>query len=494
MKKLIIPLTALVALIVMGLVIWKALPKKEAGPPPASKHSVAVLPFVDLSPDKSSEHLADGISDALINALSRIRDLRVPGRTSAFSFKGKEQDLREIGNKLNVQTVLEGSVQVMGEKLRVSAQLINAEDGFQLWSEKYDRNMENVFAIQDDIARAIVDILKVEILGDKEAPLVKPATGNLEAYNLYLQGRHFWNKRGKEYLLKSVEYFERALAIDPKFALAYAGLADAYNILGSNLFLPTDEAYPKAKEFVREAFAIDDKLAEGHSVLGAIHCEYDWDFAGAEREFKKTMELNPGYAHAPHVYALLLSYLGRHDEAIREVKLARDLDPLAPRARANVGRVLYYARRYDEALAEIKKALDFEPSHAATYEYLGDLYREIGDFEESLAYLRKAKALEDQPVFSIIIAITLARSGKTEESQKILNELNERSKIEYVPPAFLAAAYAALGEHDMAFNLLDKAYAGRDVVLVRLKIAPIFDPLRADPRFAALLKKIGLEK
>jgi serine/threonine-protein kinase len=494
MKKLIIPLTALIALLVIGIVIWKTLPRKEASPPPASKHSVAVLPFVDLSPDKSSEHLADGLSDALINALSRIRDLRVPGRTSAFSFKGQEQDLREIGKKLNVQTVLEGSVQVMGEKLRVSAQLINAEDGFQLWSEKYDRKMEDVFAIQDDIARMIVDTLKVEILGDKHLPLVRPATANLEAYNSYLQGRYFWNRRGKEDLLKSVDYFEKALASDPKFALAYAGLADAYEILGSNLFLPTDEAYPKAKEFVRKAFAIDSKLAEGHSVLGGIYLEYDWDFAGAEREFKKAMELNPGYAHAPHVYALLLSYLGRHEEAIKEVKLARDLDPLAPRVRANVGRVLYYAKRYDEALVEIKKALDFEPSHAATYEYLGDLYREIGGYEESLAYLRKAKALEDQPVFSIIIAITLARSGKTEESKKILNELNERSKKEYVPPAFLAAAYAALGEHDMAFNLLDKAYAERDAVLVRLKIAPIFDPLRSDPRLAALLKKIGLDK
>jgi tetratricopeptide (TPR) repeat protein len=258
--------------------------------------------------------------------------------------------------------------------------------------------------------------------------------------------------------------------------------------------MPPDEAYPKAKELVHRAFAIDDQLVEGHTILGGIHFAYDWNFSGAESELKKAIELNPGYADAHHLYGLLLSYLGHHEEAIREVILARDLDPLAPRVRANVGRILYYSRRYDEALAEVKKALDFEPNHAATYEYLGDLYREIGVYEESLADLRKGMALEDEPVFSILIAMTLARSGRTEESIKILNELNERSKREYISPGSVAAAYAALGENDRALDLLDEAYAERDYNMVRLKVSPAYDPLRSDPRFAALLKKIGLEE
>jgi eukaryotic-like serine/threonine-protein kinase len=494
MKKLIAPALVFIALIAIGLVIWKALPKKEPVPPPATKHSVAVLPFVDLSPDKSSEHLADGISDALINALSRIRDLRVPGRTSAFSFKGQAQDLREIGKKLNVQTVLEGSVQVMGEKLRVSAQLINADDGFQLWSEKYDRKMEDIFAIQDEIARAIVDTLKVEILGEKQAPIAKEAAGNLEAYNLYLQGRHFWNKRGKEDLLKSIDYFEKAIAIDPKYALAYAGLADAYIVLGNNLFLPPDESYTKAREFARKGLEIDDQMASAYSALGSIRRDYDWDFLGAEKDYKKALEISPGDAYVHQGYALLLSNLGRHEGAIREIKLARDLDPLAPRIRANVGYILYLAKRYDAALEELKKALDFDPNHAETYKYLGDAYREMGRYEESISSFKKAIELEDQPKYSIRLAVTYGRAKKIEESDKILNELKERSKREYVSPALLAAAYGARGEDDIAFDLLNTAYAARDHKLSYLRTEPVFDPLRSDPRFAVLLKKIGLDK
>jgi len=279
LKRLIIPAAAFIAIIVIGLVLWKARPRKEAVPPPSAGKSVAVLPFVDLSPDQSSEYFADGISDSLINALSRVRDLRVPGRTSAFSFKGQKLDARDIGQKLNVKTILEGSVQVMGERLRVSAQLINAEDGFQLWSERYDRRTEDVFGVQDDIARAIVDTLKVEILGEKEAPLVKAGTASLEAHNLYLQGRYFWNKRGKENLFKSIDYFEEALTIDPKYALAYVGLAYAYMVLGNNSFLPPDESYPKAKEYTLKALELDKNNAGACSVLGSIKLDYDWDFA-----------------------------------------------------------------------------------------------------------------------------------------------------------------------------------------------------------------------
>lgn len=495
LKKILIPVAAFVAIFVIGIIVWEALPRKASGPPPAAKKSVAVLPFVDRSPDKSSELLADNISEALINALGRIKDLNVPGRTSAFSFKGKNLDAHEIGQKLNVQAVLEGSVQVVGEKLRVSAQLVNAEDGFQLWSEIYNRKMEAeaIFAIQDEIARALVDAMKVEILGDKKARLVKPATANLEAYNLYLQGRFFLNKRGKSDLLKSIDYFNKALAIDPKYALAYAGLADAYRVLGDNLHLQPSESYPKAKEFARKALEIDDGLDQARAFLAAVKLDYDWDFAGAESEFKKAIDMSPGDAAGHHQYAFLLSYLGRHKEAIKEIKLARDLDPLAPRIRSNVGCILYFARRYDEALEELKKALEFDPTHAATYEYIGDVYRELSRYEESIASFRTAKKLEDRPIISIKLAVTNARAGQVEEARKMLLELKERSKQEYVSSVILAAAYGALGERDIAFELLDKAYTERDSRLTTLKTLPILDSVRSDPRFAALLKKIGLE-
>lgn len=467
--------------------------RKTSAPLPVAKKSVAVLPFYDMGPDKSSEFLADGISDTLINALSRIRDLRVPARTSSFLFKGQKLNIHEIGRKLNVQAVLEGSVQVVGEKLRVSVQLSNAEDGFQLWSEKFDRKIEDIFAIQDDITREIVNALKVEILGDKTAPLVIPTTGNLEAYNLYLQGRYFRYKLRKEDVLKSGGYFEKALAIDPKYALAYAGLADTYLVLGENFFIQSYEAFPKARKFAQKALEIDDALPQAYSTLGCIKYDYDWDFAGAERDIRKAIEMSLGDAVAHARHAMILSLLGRHEEGLAEIKLARDLIPLVPRIRANVGYSLYLARRYNQALDELEKALEFDPTHAFTYVYLGVVYRQLGRNQESIASLKTAIKLEDTPAFSIMLAAIYARSGKIEAARTILLEMKERSKKEYVPPAMLAAAYGALGESNIAFDLLDKAYAERDSSLPFCKIHPAYDSLRSDPRFAALLKKMSLE-
>jgi len=497
LRRLVVPAAAALVLIGAVFILWKAIGGKKplavTASSPATK-SVAVLPFVDLSTDQSSEHLADGISDALINALSRIRDLRVPGRTSAFSFKGREVDVREIGQKLNVKTVLEGSVQVIGERLRIGAQLISVDDGFQLWSEKYDRKMGDIFDVQDDIARAIVDTLKIEILGERDASLVKAGTANLEAHNLYLQGRYFWNKRGKKDLQKSIEYFEKALDIDPSYALAYAGLADAYIILGNNSYLPSDEAFPKAKGFTLEALEIDNGLAEAYSSLASIKRDYEWDFEGAEREYKRAIEISPGDANAHHQYAFLLSLLGRHEDAIKEVKLACDLDPLASRIRANVGYILYLARKYEEALEELKKALEFDPNHCAIYAYLATVYREVSKYEDALeSNVKSIECGPEDPIFPLSRAMIYARSGRTEDARKILNGLKVLSKKEYVSPALLASAYAALGEHDLAFDLLDRAYAERDNRLTYLKTAPSFDPLRSDPRFTALLRKIGLE-
>lgn len=353
--------------------------------------------------------------------------------------------------------------------------------------------MEDISAIQDDIARMIVDTLKIELLGEKKAPLVQPGTSNLEAYNLYLQARYLWNTRKRENLIKSIGYFEKALAIDPKYALAYAGLADAYFILGNNLFLPPDEAYPKAKELALKALQIDNELASAYSVLGSVKRDYEWDFEGAERDLKRAIEVDPNHANAHHYYAFLLSFLGRHEQVIKEIMLAHDLDPVTPRIRANVGFVLYLARRYDEALAELEKALEFDSSHAETYKYLGDAHRECGHFEESIANFLKAIKLEDLYRYTIKLAVTYARAGKVKEARDILGKIMKQSKKEYISSALLAAAHGALGETETAFRLLDQAYQERDSRLTFLN-DPIYDPLRSDPRHAELLKKLGLQK
>jgi serine/threonine-protein kinase len=454
--------------------------------------SIAVLPFEDLSPGKDQETWAAGIPETLINALSRIEGLHVSARTSSFFFKGKPQDIREIGQKLGVENLLEGSIQIAGNKLRLMVRLINIANGFPVWSEDYNKTVDDVFAIQDDIAQSIVKALKIELLGEKQEAILKSYTTNLEAYNLYLQGVYLWNKRGKENLLKSIEYFEKAIQRDPNYALGYAGMANAYWILGNNGLLPPHEAYPIAKAYAIKALKLDENLTEARAALAGVKRDFEWDFRGAVEEYRKAIIANPGNASAHHGYSFLLSYMGRHDEAIQEVKLARDLDPLAPRIKANVGHILFFARKYGEALEELKKSLEFDPNHAATYEYFGDVYREMGRYEEAAASLIKAKGIGDNPKFNIKLALSYARAGNREESKKILGELKERARKEFVSPAILATVYGALGEKKIAFELLDKAYSERDNILCYLKVDPIYDPLRSDPRFSALLRKIGL--
>ncbi len=496
LKKVLLPVLGLLLLIIVGVVIWQILPKKGAAPAAAAKKSIAVLPFEDLSQAKNNEYLCDGISETLINALTNIEGVWVPARTSAFFFKGKTQDIREIGQKLGVDNVLEGSVQVAGDNLRVTARISNVQDGRQIWSEIYNRKMADMFSIQDDIAKSIVTALKIKLLGEKGAPLVKNYTENLEAYSLYLQGRNFWNKRGEAELVKSVEYFEKAIEIDPNYALAYAGLGDAYYILGNNGFWPAEKAYPQAKAAVFRALEIDDKLAEAHATLGSIMSDYEWDFAGAEKELKLAIELNPRYATAHQFYGYSLSNFGRYEEAIREIKIARNLDPLSPRISANVGLFLYFARRYDQAVEELNKALEVDPNHAATHAFLGWAYDAIGKYEEALRYYLRYNELSGIPAgMGPNIASCYAHMGKREEAREILNDLMEHAKTNYFPSTAIAWPFSALGEKDQAFAWLEKAFRERDpFLLVYLRTVHWFDPLRSDPRYTALLQKIGFEK
>jgi serine/threonine protein kinase/Tfp pilus assembly protein PilF len=461
--------------------------------------SVAVLPFRDMSAQRDQEYFCEGMAENIINALTQVEDLRVVARASAFSFRGKEIDVREIGRKLNVETLLEGSIQKAGNRLRITAQLINVADGYHLWSDKYDRDMEDIFAIQDEISLAIVDKLKVKLLGDEKVKLVKRHTDSQEAYNLYLKGRYFWNRRTEEDLEKSIECFKRAIEKDPNYALAYTGLADSYIILPSYSSFPPEEAFPKAKEATLRALDIDNTLGEAYASLALIKLDYDWDWAGAEKQFKQAIELNPGYATAHHWYALHLMYRARFDEAIKEIKTAQELDPLSLVINRVVGRVFYFARRYDQAIDALLKTIEMEPNCSWVHLHLGSVYLQKLMYKEALAEFHKEKELSrGGDVGDIILLSSLglvhAKMGKRGEAEEALDELIKRSKQAYVSPTGLALIYFALGKNDQGFEWLEKAYDDHDLWLRQINVEPAFDSVRSDPRFKALLKKVGLEK
>jgi serine/threonine protein kinase/tetratricopeptide (TPR) repeat protein len=369
LRKLIAPVLIVAVIVLAALAYWLFVPKKQGPSTIAIKRSIAVLPFDDLSPTKEYEYLCEGIPETLINALSSVKDLHVPPRTSAFSFKGKHVETREIGRKLNVETVLEGSVQVSGDRLRVTARLTDVDNGYQLWSDNYNQKIDDIFAIQDDIAQKIMTVLKIRLLGEKEKPtqLVKHYTESREIYSLYLKGRYFWNKREKDDLLRSIEYFQEAVNKDPSYALGYSGMGMAYATLGSNDFFPSKEVFPKAKEAALKALEIDQDLDGAHVVLGEVLKWYERDFPGSEREFRRAIELKPGIGDAHHWYAYLLMVSGRSEEAIEEMLLARELDPLAPRINADTGWMFFLARDYPRAFEEIKKSIELFPEHTRNY-------------------------------------------------------------------------------------------------------------------------------
>jgi len=457
--------------------------------------SIAVLPFANLSADKEQEYFCDGMAENIINALTQVEDLRVVARTSAFVFKEKREDIREIGRKLSVRMLLEGSLQKAGNRLRITAQLINVADGYHLWSEKYDRDMEDVFAIQDEISLAIVDKLKLKLLGGAKAKLMKRHTEDLDAYSLYLKGRYFFNKRTEEGLKRSIEYFERAIENDPGYALAYAGLADSYSTLPDYSSVPPKEANPKAKEAAMRALEIDNKLSEAYAALGTIRWG-DWDWEGAEREFLRAIELSPGCETAHWMYAYHLMYMARFDEAIREMKQALELDPLSLAINRNLGQVFYHAGQYDQAIEQLQKTIEMDPHFSYAHLLLGLAYGQKSMYKEALAELEKEKALSGgwDPFAGAWFAPVHVVMGMKGRVQKALDDFTKRSEQAYVPPCGLALLHFALGENDQGFEWLHKAYEASDSWLRVLKIFPGFASVRSDPRFKALLKKVGLEK
>ncbi|MCH7755712.1 tetratricopeptide repeat protein, partial [candidate division KSB1 bacterium] len=458
--------------------------------------SIAVLPFVNMSADPENEYFSDGLAEDIINALTKIKRFRVAARTSAFSFKGKEVHIREIGRELNVETVLEGSVRKAGTRLRITAQLINVANGYHLWSEQYDRTMDDVFAIQDEITLAIVENLKVELLREEREVLEKRYTENLEAYNLYLKGRHFWNKRNEQGFMKAIDYFQQAIDKDKLYALAYTGLADCYNLIPWYSNFPPKEAYPKAKAAAAKALKIDNSLAESHNSLAWSIMFYDWDWAGAEREFKKAIELNPNYATAHHWYAFYSIYMARFDQSIAEIKRAQEIDPLSLVINEDVGMLFYYARQYDQAIEALQRTIELDSNFSYAHFYLGWVYLQQTKYEKALTEFLKEKELTKawNPFIETYIGVTYALMGKKSKAQQVLDYLTKTTKGTYISPYLLAILYCAFGKHDESFSWLDKALEDRHILLCFLKVDPVFNNLRSDSRFNELLKKMGLEK
>lgn len=456
--------------------------------------SIAVLPFANFSPEPENEYLSDGITEDLITALSQVKGLWVAARTSSFAFKDRREDVRKVGEMLGVTLVLEGSVQKAQNRIRITAQLINATDGFHVWSEKFDRDLKDVFAVQDEISRAIVEALKIRLATETATPLIRRQTSNTEAYQYYLRGRFFWNRRGDS-LWKGLRFFELALLEDEHYALAYTGVADSYNLLAFYDYLPPKEAIPKAKAAAHRALELDEGLAEAHNSLGFARLIYDWDWCEAEKEFKRALELNPNHVPAIYWYANFCSALGQLEQSIAIHERGVELDPLSSLVRAQFAWLLLVARQYGRAEEELRKALDAQPNFFIAHWILGQVHAAQSRCDAAIRELEKAADLSGQSIWMrAMLGYVYGRAGRRQEALAILQELEQRAQSGYVRQSLFSALYVGLGDPEKAIDYLEKGYADRDFEMVWLQAEPIYDPLRSDPRFIALLKKVGLAK
>jgi adenylate cyclase len=467
-------------------------------PSVAGRHRIAVLPFSSISADPSDEYFADGITEELISRLSRIRELEVIARTSVMTYKGARKDIADIGRELNVGTVLEGSVRKASGKVRVTAQLISVGSQAHLWSEDYDRQLADVFAIQSEIAQRVAAALSVRLGGSERQRVEKKGTTNLDAYQSYLLGRYHWNKQTEEGLEQGKAYFEQAIREDPTFAQAYAGLAQSYELLGNFGLLPHDQAFPKAEAAALRALQLDDGLAEAHSTLGNTRGVFRFDWPGAESAHKSAIALDPNAAYAYDSYGIMyLTPMGRHGESIAAISRAIELDPLSVLYRHDLGWVLYFDRQFDRAIREFEKAAEMEPNFPQSHIGLGLTYAAVKKYDKSIAPMRKYVDLTGGGGYTIgSLGWAYAMAGRKGEALQLLVTLTDRTKSEHVDPVAFAFIYAGLGEKDDAFEWLNKAYKERNgFILAYLKADPvIWSNLRSDPRFDALLAKVGLNR
>jgi eukaryotic-like serine/threonine-protein kinase len=456
--------------------------------------SLAILPFANASANPDAEYLSDGIAESIISSLSQLPRLRVMARSTVHRYKGQEIDPRKVGRDLHVDAVLTGNLIQRGETLIIKMELVKVEDGSQLWGEQYQRKFSDVLAVQAEIAKQISEKLRLKLTGEERQRLTKVYTENAEAYQLYLKGRYYWNRRTPESLNKSIEYFQQATDKDPNYALGYAGLADSYSMLGSPVGgVSPREKFPKAKAAALKALELDDTLAEAYAALILVRLRYDWDWLAAEKEIKRAVELNPNYSMTHQLYADYLRVMGRPDEAIAEIKRAQELEPLSLNTNAVVGVHLYFARQYDQAIEQCQKTLDLDQNFAPAHLFLGWAYVQKARYEEAIAAVKKATSLSPSEPRSVsALGYAYAMSGQTGEAMNILDQLKELSRRRYISPHDRAIIYAGLGEKEQAFAWLDKAYADRSWPLPLLKVDPRFDSLRSDPRFADLVRRIGL--
>jgi len=458
--------------------------------------SIAVLPFAYTGEDPDMEYLSDGITETIINNLSQLPSLKkVIARSSIFRYKGKELDPHALGKELDVDTVLISKMSYRGDDLSISVELVNTVDSSRMWGNQYKRKISEIFDVQDEISNAITDNLRLSLTGEELERIAKHHTESSEAYQLYLKGRYFCNRRTEEYLKKAIEYFSQAIDKDPDYALAYAGLAESYASLPDYSSLPPSETYPKATEAVQKALEIDNTLAEAHTMLAIIKLEYHWDWEGAGQEFRRAIELNPGYASGHFLYAYYLMYKGRFDEAIKEIRRASELDPLNLLIKTSIGTIFYFNRQYDQAIEAFHKSLEMDPNFVNAHFDLGLTYLQKSRYEEALAEFQKEKNISKgvNPLVEPSIGVAYALMGEKSKARQVLDDLLERSRKMYVTPYGLAVVYFSLEERDEGFKWLDKAHEVRDRWLCFLKVDPLFDRVRSDPKFTTLLKKIGLE-
>ena len=453
--------------------------------------SLAVLPLESLERDPNVEYLSDGIAESIIDLLSRIPKLRVLARSTVFRFKAKEIDPQEVGRLLNIRAVMMIRVIRLGDKLIIRSELVKVSDGSQLWGEQYNRSASDILAIQEEIARAITESLKFKLTSSDHISLARHPTENIEAYNLYLRGRFFWNKYGKEWVLKAIEVFQEAIQIDSYYALAYCGLADAYFRL-SNVHFPPREVMPKAKEAALRAVEIDDNLAEAHSSLGLVKVYYDHDWIGAETEFRKALKLDPNLVSAHQRYGSYLTFMGRFEESIRHYETALELDPFSLQINMNLATTYYLRGEYDRAIKHLNKTSELEPNYMPTHFVLGSTYVQQGRLDEAIEEFKFIYTLDDEAYLALgFMGYAHALNGQRAEAETVLSILEDIADRKYVSPYSLLLICLALGPLERVFQLLEQLYEERNDWLVWLKVSPELKVVRNDPRFQDLLRRIG---
>jgi serine/threonine-protein kinase len=454
--------------------------------------SIAVLPLANLSGDPEQEFFADGMTEAIILTLAQIDAFRVASRTSVMRFKGTSTPLPEIARALQVDAIVEGTVARFGGRVRITAQLIDAGTDRHLWARSYERELSDVIALQGEVARAVAEEIRGQVTHEASARLARARRVDPDAYEAYLRGRYHWNRRSEEGIRKGIEYFEEAIRLDPLYAQAHAGLAQAYDTLGSYSFITPGEAYTKARVAALHALEIDENLSEAHVAMGGVLQNHAWDWAASEEHFRRAIAADPGNAGAYHWYSDLLSALGRSDEALAAMRRAHALDPLSLTVNMSLGACLFYAHRYEDAVEQQRRTLELDPQFAPAHRMLGGALEQLGRLDEAIAEYKTAASLSKDLAATALLAHTIARAGRPDEARRIHAQLKEDAQARYLSPYSEAAIYTGLGETDAAFERLEKAYAIRDRGMVWIKVAPRLDPLRGDPRFDALLRRMNL--